>query len=157
MIQGKDIITFYIYSFHFGSITFVFYPEVVIWRCSLKRSKIHRKAPLPGYLFLGSSSSYFFNEETQAQCFRKPLTIFSKRSVVDDRTPPWPLLLLSDPPILCELNWYIKALAQVFSSEFCEIFNNIIDHLWWLLFSVTRRKTSKYAMTATCNELIVWC
>ena len=157
MIQGKDIITFYIYSFHFGSITFVFYPEVVIWRCSLKRSKIHRKAPLPGYLFLGSSSSYFFNEETQAQCFRKPLTIFSKRSVVDDRTPPWPLLLLSDPPILCELNWYIKALALVFSSEFCEIFNNIIDHLWWLLFSVTRRKTSKYAMTATCNELIVWC
>ena len=156
MIQGKDIITFYIYSFHFGSITFVFYPEVVIWRCSLKRSKIHRKAPLPGYLFLGSSSSYFFNEETQAQCFRKPLTIFSKRSVVDDRTPPWPLLLLSDPPILCVLNWYIKALAQVFSSEFCEIFNNIIDHLWWLLFSVTRRKTSKYAMTATCNELIVW-
>ena len=156
MIQGKDIITFYIYSFHFGSITFVFYPEVVIWRCSLKRSKIHRKAPLPGYLFLGSSSSYFFNEETQAQCFRKPLTIFSKRSVVDDRTPPWPLLLLSDPPILCELNWYIKALAQVFSSEFCEIFNNIIDHPWWLLFSVTRRKTSKYAMTATCNELIVW-
>ena len=35
--MGKNIIMFYTYSFHFGIIIFVFYPEAVVRRCSLKR------------------------------------------------------------------------------------------------------------------------
>ena len=35
--MGQDIIIFYIYLFHFGIIIFVFYPEAIVRRCSLKR------------------------------------------------------------------------------------------------------------------------
>ena len=49
----------------------------------------------------------------------------------------------------------VETTTQVFSCEFCKIFKNIIDHLWWLLLSVTRCETSKYTMTVTCNGLIV--
>ena len=58
--------------------------------------------------------------------------------------------------INCELNWYVETLAQVFFYEFCKVFKNIINHLRWLLISVTRCKTSKYTMTSTCSEFIVW-
>ena len=49
---GKDIIMFHIYSFHFGIFTFVFYPETIVRRCSLKICsqkflKIHKKTPVP--------------------------------------------------------------------------------------------------------------
>ena len=50
----------------------------------------------------------------------------------------WLLLRFSDRPMLCELNWYVETTAQVISCEFWKIFKNIIDHLWWLLLSVTR-------------------
>ena len=58
--------------------------------------------------------------------------------------------------MLCELIRFVETPAQVFSGEFWEILKDIIDHLQWMLFSVTRCKTLKYTMTATCNELIVW-
>ena len=46
---------FHIYSFHFGSIISVFYPEAVERRCSLKKSstkfrKIYKKTHVPGPL-----------------------------------------------------------------------------------------------------------
>ena len=66
----------HIYSFHFGFIIFVFYPEVVERRCSLKTC--------PRVSFL-SAASTFSNEETPAQCFPKPLTIFAKSCIVDFR------------------------------------------------------------------------
>ena len=68
----------------------------------------------------------------------------------------WLLLRLSSRLMLCELNWFVETPAQVFFCEFCIIFKIIIDHLRWLLLSVTRCETSKYTMAATCNELIVW-
>ena len=67
----------------------------------------------------------------------------------------WLLLCLSGRPMLCELNWYIETPGQVFSSKFCKIFQNIINHLRWLFLSVTGSKTSKYTMTTSCNGLIV--
>ena len=60
----------------------------------------------------------------------------------------WLLLRLPGPPTLCPGIF-------IFSCEFCEIFKGIIEHLRWLLLSVSRCKTSKYAMTATRNGLIV--
>ena len=66
------------------------------------------------------------------------------------------LICLSGWPMLWELNLYVETPAQVFLCEFCEMFKNIIDHLRWLLLSVSRCKTSKYTKTATCNGLIVW-
>ena len=65
-----------IYSSHFGIIIFVFYPEVVERRCSLKTCT--------RVSFL-SAASNFINEETPAQCFPKPLTIFAKSFIVDFR------------------------------------------------------------------------
>ena len=66
----------HIYSFHFGIIIFIFHPEVVERRCSLKT------CPLVSFL---SAASNFINEETPAQCFPKPLTIFAKSFIVDFR------------------------------------------------------------------------
>ena len=50
------ITVIYIYSYHFGVIVFMFYPEAVVRRCSLKRYsyksfKIHKKTPVPESLF----------------------------------------------------------------------------------------------------------
>ena len=67
----------------------------------------------------------------------------------------WLLLRLSGRLMLCELNWYVETPAQLFSCKICEIFENIIDHLRWLPLFVTRCKTSKYTMTATCKGLMV--
>ena len=74
--MGSDIIMLHIYLFHFGIVIFVFYPEVVEWRCSLKTC--------PRVSFL-SATSNFINEETLAQFFPKPLTIFTKSFIVDFR------------------------------------------------------------------------
>ena len=68
---------FYIYSFHFGIIVFVFYPEAVERRCSQENT-------YTGVSFL-SAASNFINEETPAQCVSKSLTIFAKSSIVDVR------------------------------------------------------------------------
>ena len=65
----------------------------------------------------------------------------------------WLLLRLSGRRMLRELNWYVQTSTQVFSCEFSEIFKNIIDHLRWLLLSVTRCKTSKYTTTAAMGSL----
>ena len=86
--MGYDIIILYIFSFHFGTIIFVFYPEAVVRRWSLKVFyKIWQNSQentSTGVSFL-SAASNFINEETLAQCFPKPLTIFPKSSIVDVR------------------------------------------------------------------------
>ena len=57
--------------------------------------------------------------------------------------------------MLDKLDWYVENLALVFSCEFCRIFKNI-NHVRWLLLSVTRCETSKCTMAAKRNGLIVW-
>ena len=70
---------FYICSFHFSMIVFLFYREAVLRKCSLKSvlknfAKLTRKH-MYQILFL-SATSNFIDEETRGRCFPTPLTIF---------------------------------------------------------------------------------
>ena len=86
--MGYDLIMFHIYLFQFGIIIFAFFPEAVERRCSwqffLKISQNSQKSICTGVPFLACGSN-FINEETPAQCFPKPLTIFAKSYIVDVR------------------------------------------------------------------------
>ena len=73
---------FHIYSFHFGIIIFAFRPEVAERRCSLKRNSQENTCTRVSFL---SAAGSFISEETPAQCFPKPLTIFAKSYIVDFR------------------------------------------------------------------------
>ena len=83
--MGYDLIMFHIYLFQFGIITFAFFPEAVerkySWQLFLKISQNSQKSTCTGVPFLASSSN-FINEETPAQCFPKPLTVFAKSYIV---------------------------------------------------------------------------
>ena len=79
---------FHIYLFHFDIIIFAFFPEesngggvpeigVLKNFAKFTRKHLYRT----GVSFLSAASS-FINEETPAQCFPKPLTIFAKSSIV---------------------------------------------------------------------------
>ena len=74
----------HIYSFHVGIIIFIFYPETVGRKCSLKKfsSLNSPENTSTGVSFL-SSASNFINEETLAYYFPKPLTILAKISIAD--------------------------------------------------------------------------
>ena len=79
---GWDIIMFYIYSFNFGIIIFVFYAEPIEQRFSLTMflqiSKNSKENTCTGVSFL-SAANNFINKEY----FPKSLTIFAKSSIVD--------------------------------------------------------------------------
>ena len=77
---------FYIYKFHFGIIISAFYSKAVVPKCSLKlflkMSQNSQENTCTGVSFL-SATSNFINEETPAQCFSKPLTIFAKSPIAN--------------------------------------------------------------------------
>ena len=123
----------------------------------MKFHKIHRKLSVLEYNFskvTGLICCNFAKKRLQHRFFLWNLLNFWEHLFFTEHLQ-WLLQRLSGRLVLCELNWYVETLALVFSCEFCEIFKNIIDHFRWLLLSVTRCKTKKYTMKATCNGLIV--
>ena len=58
--------------------------EVFLKKMFLKTLQNSQKNACTGVSFL-SATSNFISEETPAQCFPKPLTIFAKSSIVDVR------------------------------------------------------------------------
>ena len=102
---------FHIYSFHFGIIIFVFLKKVFL---KLLQNSPGNTCTRVSFL---SAASNFINEETPAQCFPKPLSIFAISSIVDFqlgykyarilffyRTPPVTASAFIRSTMLCELN-----------------------------------------------------
>ena len=96
----------------------------------------------------------FIKKRIQRRCFPVKFAKFLITRFFPEHLQ-WLVPRLSGRPRLCELNWSIETPAQAFYCEFCEIFKNIMDHLRWLLLSVTRCKTSKYTCFMQCAHSLM--